>query len=145
MSTKKLIFILLLIPIQTRAQPLTLTITDIDSLRFFPRDTILNQIAKRQYVDQQLRQHHLRELLTVFARLNALNQELTILHRQETNLALIHRLNLEKQKRSEISDLDVLQSEQNLLGKRLDVISHLYQIRETILTLARLANIRIEP
>ena len=104
---------------------------------------MLIYIAHRQYVDRQLQQHHLRELLAIFARLDALKQELKILKRQQANLTLIHRLNLEKQSRSEISDLDVLKSEQGLLNKRMAIVGHTYQIRETILTLTRLANISI--
>jgi len=121
----------------------SLTIAQIDSLQYPPRDTVLIYIAHRQYVDRQLQQHHLRELLAIFARLDALKQELKILKRQQANLTLIHRLNLEKQSRSEISDLDVLKSEQGLLNKRMAIVGHTYQIRETILTLTRLANISI--
>lgn len=136
-----LIFFLFLTPIQISAQ--TLTIADIDSLRYPPRDTVLASIAHRQYVDHQLQQYHLRELLAIYARLQALQQEFAILKRQEINLLLIHRLNLEKQRRSEVADSDVLQSEQNLLNKQMAIAAQIFQIRDTILTLTRLANITI--
>jgi hypothetical protein len=135
--------LLFVISLTAEAQQPTLTITDIDSLRYPARNTVLTIIAHRQYVDHQLQQLHLREILTIYARLDALIQELQILNRQQANLALIHRLNIEKQKHSEIADIEVLLSEQNLLGKQQAIVNQKFQIRETILTLTRLANIPI--
>ena len=130
-------------PSPTHAEPPALSIADIDSLRCPPRERLIAHITGRLRFDSQLEQHQVRQILAACARLEALQQELAILKRQQANLMLIHRLNLEKQNRSEISDLQVLQSEQNLLNKQMAIAGHTYQIRETILDLTRLANIHI--
>lgn len=126
------------------ADPLHMTVADIDSLHCPPRDTVLAHIQKTINFSAVFQRQCLIQALMAYARLEALRQELALFHREQANLQLVYSLFLEKQKRSEVGDLDVLASEQNLLNKNMAIVSQTYQIRETILRLCELAAIRIE-
>lgn len=123
------------------ADSLSVSVSAIDSLYCPPRDTILARIHRQLAFDVFLERQCLWEALRTYARLAALREELTLLRRQETGLRQIHALNLEKQRRSEVPDLDVLQSEQNLLAKDMAIISQLHQIKDTIITLCASARL----
>ena len=141
----KAILMLLFLAIDAfAADPMRLTVADIDSLRCPPRDSVLAHIQKVIDFDITFQRQCLNQVLVAYARLEALRQELSLLYREQANLKLVYGLFLEKQKHSEVSDLEVLQNEQNLLNKNMAIVSQIYQIRETILKLCELASIRIE-
>lgn len=138
-----LLLTLVLLWLNAGADPLCLTVADIDSLHCPPRDSLLARIHRQLSFDALSQRQQLHKALVACARLEALQQELAILYRQRKNLQIIHALNLEKQKRSEVSDLDVLQSEQNLLNKDMAIVGQVFQIKDTIIALCELANIQI--
>ena len=126
------------------ADPLHMTVADVDSLNCPARDSVLQHIQKIIDFDAAFQRQCLIQALVAFARLEALRQELALLYLEQANLQLVYFLFLEKQKHSEVSDLEVLQAEQNLLNKQVAVFNAIYQIRETILKICELAAIRIE-
>jgi hypothetical protein len=138
------LLLLLFLAVDAAADPLRLSVADIDSLRCPPRDSILAHIQKVISFDAALQRQYINQALVAYARLEALRQELALLRREQSNLLLVYSLFLEKQKHSEVSDLEVLQSEQNYLNKQMAIVSQVYQIRETILRLCELAAIKIE-
>lgn len=126
------------------AAPLRMTVVDVDSLRCPPRDTVLAHIERVINFSATFQRQCLIQALVAFARLEALRQELALLYREQANLQLVYSLYLEKQKHSEVNDLEVLQAEQNCLNKQMAIVSQTYQIRETILKVCELAAIPIE-
>lgn len=141
----KAILMLLFLAIDAlAAESLHMTVADIDSLHCPPRDSVLAHIQKVIDFSPTFQRQCLIQALVAYARLEALRQELALLYREQANLQLVYSLFLEKQKHSEVSDLEVLQNEQNLLNKEMAIVSQTYQIRETILRLCELAAIRIE-
>lgn len=137
------LLIALSIPTALSAQALTLSLADIDSLICPPRDSLLLRLQTQLRFDTPLLRQRVHQTLVAYARLQALEQELKILERQLHNLRRIHALYLEKQRRSEISDLEVLQSESNVLNKEMSIVSQRYQLKETLLTILNLSNINI--
>ena len=142
----KAIFLLLILATTAHAAatPLRLTVADIDSLLCPPRDTVLAHIQTTINFSATFQRQCLIQALVAYARLEALRQELALLYREQANLKLVYFLFLEKQKHSEVSDLEVLQNQQNLLNKEMAIVSQIYQIKETILRLCELAAIKIE-
>lgn len=139
------IFVLLLLaPIALGAQSLTISVDEIDALYCPPRDSVLQRIQRITQFDSYLRQQQIHKALIAYARLHALQKEQAILRRQLANLRLIHEVLIEKQTRSEVSDVEVIEHEQQVLGKEMAIAGHVYQIQETILTLCQLANIEIK-
>ena len=128
----------------THAEPLSLSMADIDSLYCPPRDSVLQHIQRITQFDSYLRRQHTHKALIAYARLQALRKELSILRRQLANLELIHSVLIEEQKHAEVSDLEVLQSQHRLLDKKMAIAGHVYQVKEVILTLCQLANIEID-
>lgn len=126
------------------AEPLSLSVTDIDSLRCPPRDSLLQHIRNATHFDTHLQRQQLNKALVTYSRLQSLQEELAILHSQQKNLELIHGLLIQKQERAEIADLDVLQSQQQLFNKEMTIISHRFQIQKSILELANLAHIKLK-
>lgn len=139
-----LLIILFLATAALAADPLHMTVADIDSLHCPPRDSVLAHIQKTINFSATFQRQCLLQALVAYARLEALRQELALLYREQANLQVVYSLFLEKQKHSEVSDLDVLASEQNYLNKQMAIVSQTYQIRETILKVCELAAIRIE-
>jgi site-specific recombinase XerC len=139
-----LLVLLFIAPVALEAQFLTISVDAIDSLYFPPRDSVLQRIQRITEFDSYLRRQQLHKALIAYARIHALQEELGILRRQLTNLQLIHGVLVEKQKRSEVADVEVIQHEQQLLGKKIAIAGHIYQIKEVILTLCQLANIEIK-
>lgn len=138
-----LLLILLTLSKPTDAESLSLSVSQVDSLYCPPRDSVLQRIQTITQFDSYLRRQQTHKALIAYARLHALREELIILRKQLGNLRLIYEVLDEKQKRSEVADVDVIQHEQQLLNKHLAIAGHIYQIQEVILTLCQLANIEI--
>lgn len=139
-----LLLILILAIAPAEADPISLTVDQVDSLYCPPRVLVLQHIQETINFSATFQRQCLIQALVAYARLEALREELALLYREQANLQLVYSLFLEKQKHSEVSDLEVLQAEQNLLNKQMAVVNETYQIREVILRLCDLAAIRIE-
>jgi len=137
------IFFFLFFPISIYAQPLTINLSQIDSLYLpytIPELThYLNNLPKN---DRDYRKIKFEIIKTYYTFITS-KQELELLSIELSNLKSIWNLNIELAKKGEITDLQLLSSNNSYLGKKISLIAKEKECRNLLLEIIQLSLINI--